>query len=122
VNDLEFLDRDGYLDVRALGDYTLAQMKSQLERAVEEARTRKAGGLLFDITAIQGYRPTTAERFQIGSHIADLIREFPRFACLANVDQIDRQNFTARVATNRGQPAPVFNDRKDAVAWVLSKS
>ncbi len=118
--DLEFLNRDGYLEVRALGTYTLPAMKSQLERAVAECRTRNAGGLLFDITAIQGYQPTTGERHQIGSHIAELIRAMPRFACLANADQIDRENFTARVATNRGtQAAPVFNNRAQALAWIL---
>jgi len=121
-DDLEFLDRDGYLEGRVRGPYTLPRMKSQLERAAAECRARKTDRLLFDITAVEGYRPTTAERFQIGSHLAGLIRELTRFACLATTDQIDPENFTARVATNRGRPAPVFNDRKKAVAWLLGKT
>lgn len=121
AEDLEFLDRDGYLEVCVRGPYTLPQMKSQLDRAAAECLARKAGRLLFDIRAVEGYRPTTAERFQIGSHIATLIKTLVRFACLATTDQIDRENFTARVATNRGQPAPVFDDREKALAWVLGK-
>jgi hypothetical protein len=118
---LEFQDSEGYLEVRALGDYSLSSMKSQLERAVEECRTRKARGLLFDITAVEGYRPSTGERFQIGSYIAELLIAIPRFACLARTEQIDRENFTSRVATNRGKPAPVFNVRAQAVDWILGK-
>ena len=117
--DLEFLDRDGYLEVRALGAYTLDRMIRQLDAAVEGCRKRTVDRLLFNILDVQGYRPSTAERFQIGAHIADLIRGFSRFACLATREQIDRENFTSRVASNRGQPAPVFNDRHEALAWIL---
>jgi hypothetical protein len=118
--DLEFLDRGAYLEVRALGTYTLDRMKGQLDEAVEECRKRKADRLLFNIIDVQGYRPSTAERFQIGAHIAQLIRTVTRFACLAMRDQIDRENFTSRVASNRGQPAPVFNERQQAIDWVLT--
>jgi len=120
-DNLEFHDRDGYLEVRARGRYTVAAMKVQLERAAAECLRRKTGRLLLDITAVEAYRPTTAERFQIGAHIAVLIKTLKRFGCLATTDQIDPENFTARVATNRGRPAPVFNDRKKAIAWVLGK-
>jgi len=116
---LEFHDRKGYLEVRAHGPYAVGTMKDQLERAAAGCLERKSCRLLFDITAVEAYRPTTAERFQIGSHIAVLIKGLKRFACLAATDQIDPDNFTARVATNRGRPAPVFNDRKKAIAWVL---
>ncbi|MBI3856044.1 MAG: hypothetical protein HY293_10180 [Planctomycetes bacterium] len=119
TEDLEFLDREGYLEVRALGAYSLARMKSQMERAAAACVERKAGRLLFDITAVREYTPSTAERFQIGSHLAQLIGTLARFACLANRDQIDRENFTSRVASNRGRPAPVFNDRQQALAWIL---
>ena len=120
-DNLEFHDRKGYLEVRATGRYAVETMKAQLERAAAECLERKADRLLFDITAIENYRPTTAERFQIGSHIAGLINRLNRFACLATTDQIDPENFTSRVATNRGRPAPVFNERKKAIAWVLGK-
>jgi hypothetical protein len=96
-------------------------MKRQLDRAAAECAQRNADRLLFDITAVEGYQPTTAERFQIGSHIAGLMRALERFACLATPEQIDPENFTSRVATNRGRPAPVFNQRKKAIAWVLGK-
>jgi hypothetical protein len=119
---LEFLDRDGYLEVRARGAYTLDRMIRQLDAAVEGCRKRKLDRLLFDIVDVQGYRPSTAERFQIGAHIAGLIRSFSRFACLATRDQIDPENFTSRVASNRGQPAPVFNDRGQALAWILGQA
>lgn len=117
--DLQVIDRDGYLEVRARGRFTLVRMKAMLEQAAAEAVSRKTGRLLFDITAVEDYRPSTAERFQIGSHIAQLMKTLTRFACLAKTEQIDSENFTARVATNRGSPAPVFNNRKKAVAWVL---
>ena len=120
--DLEFLDREGYIEVRARGAYSLARMKSQLDDAVAGCRKRHAERLLFNITEVQGYNPSTTERFQIGSHIAELIRKFARFACLATREQIDRENFTSRVASNRGQPAPVFNDREEALAWILEKT
>ena len=117
-DDLEYVDHDGYLEVRVRGAYTLARMKGLLEHAAAECAARKTGRLLFDITAVEGYRPSTAERFQIGSHIAQLLKTLTRFACLAKTEQIDPENFTARVATNRGSPAPVFSNRKKAVAWV----
>jgi len=119
--DLEFLDRKGYIEVCARGPYSLARMKKQLDAAAAGCRKRKADRLLFNILEVQGYNPSTTERFQIGSHIAELIRSFARFACLATREQIDRENFTSRVASNRGQPAPVFNDRKEALAWILEQ-
>ena len=119
--DLEFLDREGYIEVCARGAYSLTRMKSQLDGAVAGCRKRNADRLLFNILKVQGYSPSTAERFQIGAHIAELIRTFARFACLATREQIDRENFTSRVASNRGQPAPVFNDRKEALAWILEQ-
>ena len=119
---LEFLDRDGFIEVRALGPYSLGRMIRQLDEAVAGCRSRNADRLLFNILDVQGYRPSTAERYQIGSHIAEIIRSFARFACLATRDQIDRENFTARVASNRGLPAPVFNDRKEAIDWILEKA
>jgi len=122
VDDLEFLDRGAYLEVRALGAYALDRMKGQLDGAVAECRKRKAERLLFNIIDVRDYRPSTAERFQIGAHIAELIRSFARFACLATRNQIDRENFTSRVASNRGRPAPVFNDRKEALDWLLEES
>ncbi len=115
------MKREGYLEVRALGAYSLDRMKSQLDGAVEGCRKRKVDRLLFNIVDVQGYAPSTTERYQIGSHIAELIRTFARFACLATREQIDRDNFTSRVASNRGQPAPVFNDRKEALAWILEQ-
>ena len=120
--DLEFLDRDGYVEVCARGPYSLERMKSQLDGAVAGCRKRNADRLLFNILEVQGYNPSTKERFQIGAHIADLIRTFSRFACLATREQIDRENFTSRVASNRGQPAPVFNDRTEALAWILEQA
>jgi hypothetical protein len=60
--DLEFHDRDGYLEVRALGPYGVEAMKRQLDRAASECLERKTDRLLFDITAVENYRPTTAER------------------------------------------------------------
>lgn len=120
--DLEFLDRDGYLEVHALGSYSLDRMRSQLEGAVARCKEKKVDRLLFDITRIEGYRPSTTERYQIGRHIAELIRTFDRFACLANQDQIDRENFTSRVASNRGQSAPVFNDRNEALDWIRGET
>ena len=64
---LEFLTRDGYLEARAVGAYSLDLMRSQLERAVAECKERNVDRLLFDITDLADYRPTTAERFQIGT-------------------------------------------------------
>jgi hypothetical protein len=121
LEDLEFLDREGYIEVCARGAYSLARMKIQLNGAVAGCRKRNADRLLFNILEVQGYSPSTTERFQIGAHIAELIRTFSRFACLATREQIDRENFTSRVAGNRGQPAPVFNDRKEALAWILEQ-
>lgn len=116
--ELEIVDREGFLEVRALGTYALDRLKGQLDRAVEACEARRRDRLLFDITALAGYSPPTVERFEIGSHVASLIRRLERFACLALADQIDRQNFTSKVASNRGMPAPVFSDRNEALDWL----
>jgi hypothetical protein len=121
AEELEFLNRGAYLEVRALGPYSLERMIRQLDGAAAGCRTRRADRLLFNIVDVQGYRPSTSERYRIGVHIADLIRSFTRFACLATREQIDRDNFTSRVASNRGQPAPVFNERQEALAWILER-
>jgi hypothetical protein len=117
--EIELIEREGYLEARYLGTYSLVRYKRQMEVSVQACADRKLKLLLVDVTSMPSYKPTTMERFQIGEHGANISGHLARVACLALPEQIDPQDFTPTVARNRGLSIRAFTNRDQAIAWLL---
>jgi hypothetical protein len=117
--DLGLHDRDGYLEARYLGTYSLERYRKQMELSTRACAEYGRSLLLVDITALQGFSPTTFERLELGTIKASLSRHLDRVAVIGTSKQIERNEFTTTVARNRGLLIEVFLDRGDALRWLL---
>jgi hypothetical protein len=115
---IELVERNGYLDSRCLGPYSVAHFKKQLEASVQACTERKLNKLLLDITGISGYEPGELDRFEIGQFGAKIAAALSKVAALAGPEQLGRKMFEVRVARNRGLLIKGFVDRQDAVDWL----
>ncbi|HEX7899886.1 MAG TPA: hypothetical protein VF950_19105 [Planctomycetota bacterium] len=132
-DDLELVDRDGYVEARYLGTYALPRYLDQMARSVRACEERGRTLLLVDITDLQGYRPSTLERHQIGVTGAALSRGLSKVAALTTPEQVERNTdakvkpadsepFATTVARNRGLEIRAFVVRAAAVEWLLLPS
>ena len=119
MSDLDLQERDGYLEARYLGRYSLERYKSLMERSTKACTERGLPRLLVDISDLQGYAPTMMERHEIGVAGAALSREIERVAVIATLEQVGPHAFATTVARNRGLSVQVFPDRDAALRWLL---
>jgi hypothetical protein len=120
TDDLEILKRDGYLEARFLGSYTITNYLSQMDRSVAACLDAGLKLLLVNFTDLAEYRPTTADRHKIGVQGAALSRRLSKVAVLLAPRQDDPDRFITRVARNRGLTVQAFQDRGKAVEWLLA--
>lgn len=118
---VEVLDHGTFLEARYLGAYALARYKRQMEESVKACLERDLDLLLVDITGLAGYAPSTYERHQIGTLGAALSRELKKVAVVATTAQMGPDVFATMVARNRGLSIQPFQDREEAVRWLLAR-
>jgi hypothetical protein len=118
-SDVQILERDGYLEARYLGVYSIDRYLRQMERSVQACTDRNLDLLLVDITDLAGYRPTTFERHHIGTLGASLSRGLEKVAALVSPGQLPSDQFAILVAQNRGLKIQIFTDRAKAIEWLL---
>jgi hypothetical protein len=114
--ELEIQDRDTYLEVRFLEEFSIARFKRQAEAASATCRDRKKAKMLVDISAITA-QLTTMERFDLASH-AVRVSAGLKVALLVNPTFLDPSKFGIVVAQNRGLTVDAFTDRQRAVDWL----
>jgi hypothetical protein len=119
MSDLDLQERDGYLEARYLGRYSLERYKSLMERSTKACTERGLPRLLVDISDLQDYAPTMMERHEIGVAGAALSREIERVAVIATLEQVGPHSFSTTVARNRGLSVRSFHDREEALRWLL---
>jgi hypothetical protein len=117
--DLELHERDGCLEARYLGTYSLERYKSQMERSTRACTEQGIARLLVDITDLVGYAPTTMERHEIGTAGAALSRHLEKVAVVATIEQLGPDTFATTVARNRGLSIQAFPDRDSALRWLI---
>jgi hypothetical protein len=114
--ELEIQDRDTYLEVRFLEEFSIARFKRQAEAASATCRDRKKAKMLVDISAITA-QLTTMERFDLASH-AVRVSAGLKVALLVNPTFLDPSKFGIVVAQNRGLTVDAFTDPQRAVDWL----
>ena len=120
--EIDLIEREGYLEARYLGAYTLDRYKKQMEFSTRACAERDLSLLLVDISGLEAYRPTTMELHEIGVLGASLSRHLDRVAVLAKMEQIGPDPFETTVARNRGLSIRAFQDRGAALQWLLGNS
>ena len=131
--DFEILDRDGYVEARYLGTYSLPGYLLQMARSVRACEERRRSLLLVDITDLRGFHPTTGERRKIGVAGASMNGGLAKVAALTTPGQAesdpeakarpaDSEPFATTVARDRGLEIRAFVDRAAAVEWLLRPS
>ena len=115
----EILDRDGFLEVRVSGPYSLLQFKNQMLTGVLAMKERRKRHLLLDVRGLVG-TPSTLDRHDLGRSGVENKVDF-KVAALVTPEQA-KDNFASTVARNRGVNVQTFTDRDQALAWLLGKS
>jgi hypothetical protein len=114
--ELEVLDRDSFLEIRLLGEFSIARFKRQTEAASAACRDRKKGKMLVDMSSITA-QLTTMERFDLASHAVRATAGL-KVALLVIPTFLDPNKFGLVVAQNRGMTVDAFMDRQRAVDWL----
>lgn len=116
--EIEVEERDGYIEARFLGDYSVERFNRQAEEASRDCRERKKSKLLVDLTLLDA-SPTTMERYELASH-AVRVSAGLRVALLVRPTFLDPNKFGIVVAQNRGLSVDAFTERQKAVDWLLA--
>ena len=115
----------GLLSIDATGEYTsLDEVKQLFLETLEAVAQHQAENVLFDGRTLKG-KPQEFERFLYGEFAAKetmrLVNEqgfVPRFAYVIHEPLRDPRKFGETVAVNRGMNVKVFENLKDAFAWL----
>jgi CheY-like chemotaxis protein len=118
---LDFADRERFLEVRFEGLFTVDRFKHLIDAAFALCEKRKARRLLVDARELTG-ELTSIDRYDIGQHAAQGAKMLERAVMVAPPALIDTNKFGVRVARNRGLRSNVFADRQDAIEWLLAET
>ena len=121
---LEIRPESGFLNVDAVGKFSLNEAKRTFLEMLEAAAQHKSQKVLFDGRKLTG-KPELIERFYYGSFAARAVADFRggvlRFTIFAYVLKepvLDPRRFGETVAVNRGMSVKVFDNLEDAVKWL----
>jgi hypothetical protein len=118
--EVEVIDHEGYVEARYLGRYTFPSYLRRMDVSVQACHDRGGTLLLVDVRSLEGYAPTTVERFKIGEHGAHISVKLARVAVVGMPEQL-QERFASLVATNRGLRIQAFTDREEALDWLLGR-
>jgi hypothetical protein len=120
--DVSFLDEKRFVSAKLHGTWDIDELPEALDVLREECRARQQDLLQIDMSPLKNDALTTFERFQLGVGAASLSPAVRRLATVARPDQIDSEQFGARVARNRGLDIRIFSDPKEAGPWLLRRA
>jgi hypothetical protein len=110
--------RDGLLLVAVHGTASLDGSLRALKRVMDRARKERVSRILIDARPVDGVL-STFERYELGKHTADYIKERrmdPRVAFVGEPPVVD--GFAVRVAQNLGITVELFFTRQEALSWL----
>jgi len=113
--ELQVNEVDSYLSIKAVGDYTLADLSSLLDRAAKEAEKRGYRPVLLDIYEVTGSVPIF-DMFELGEHCARVWNRRVRIAIFTGEGGLNR--FFENVARNRGVAVAIVPNQDAALAWL----
>jgi hypothetical protein len=121
---LEIRPESGFLNVGAMGEFSLQEAKRTFLEMLEAVARYKVKKVLFDGRRLTG-APETIERFYYGEFAANSVKFKDRggsadtkFAYVLKEPVLDPQRFGETVAVNRGMLVMAFDNPEDALGWL----
>ena len=112
-------ERDGLLEVEAIGEATLSNMREAHAELAERCRRAGLWHVLLDARKLEGSL-SVFELYQLASYIEAIFRAAPfRMAILATPQGVDR--FAETACRNRGIDVMIFEDVSAAEAWLRKR-
>jgi hypothetical protein len=122
---LEIFAESGFLNVVAMGIYSLVEAKRTFIEMLEAVARNKVEKVLFDGRGLTG-NPKFMERFYYGEFAAQSVAKFSArgvsrdamFAYVLEVPMLDPRRFGETVAVNRGMVVKIFDNLDEALGWL----
>lgn len=113
--------RDGYMYVKAMGEFDAAAVLSLIYKLSSEARSRKLHRVLCDLTLLTGWdssRASLMTRFDTSEVVARLVPMGLKLAILETPQQFVDGKRSEEVLRSRGGMVRVTSDLQDALQWL----
>lgn len=108
---------DTHLSIKAMGEYSLANLYDLFDRVKEETEKRGAQGVILDITEVAGTIPPM-EMYLLGVQCCRVLSSGMRIAILCADGEADK--FLENVPQSRGLHIKMVPSHSDALKWVNS--
>ena len=108
---------DTHLSIKAVGEYSLANLYDLFDKAKEETEKRGAQGVILDITEVAGTIPAM-HMYLLGVQCCRVLSSENRIALLCPDGEADK--FLENVPQSRGLHIKVVQNHSDALKWVNS--
>lgn len=120
--EMELAEGEGYVIATLWGTRTPEAIIDATPKVVQYCRERSIFRILVDVREMAG-RLDTLETYDVaGRQLPSQagVRQLIQTALLDLTDNLERIHFFETVATNRGMMFKVFDDRDEALRWLLA--
>lgn len=115
--------REGYLYVRATGDFSLNTAREACRLWSETPVSRTERCVLLDVTALTSFGTDDVpvmHRFELSQAFVDLLPSDIRLAIVETPEQFDPERFGETVMANRGIVVRITTSHDEALAWLAA--
>lgn len=113
--EVQIREADTHLSIKAVGQYSLADLYDLFDRIEEESEKRDARGVILDITEVAGTIPQM-DMYLLGIQCCRVLRLTIRIAIVSLNGQVNK--FFENVTRNRGLQMAVVPNHCAAITWV----
>jgi hypothetical protein len=113
--EMQVQETDGYLSIKAVGPYSLIDLRDLFDRVKAESEMRADRGVVLDVTEVAGTIPVM-DMHVLGEHCSRVWKLQCRIAIVAQEGGLNK--FFENVARNRGVQVAVVPNLGAAIAWL----
>ena len=113
--EMQVQETDGYLSIKAVGPYSLVDLRDLFDRVKAESEQRAGRGVVLDVTEVVGAIPVM-DMHVLGEHCSRVWKLQFRIAIVSQQDGLNK--FFENVARNRGVQVAVVPNQGQARAWL----
>ncbi|HMD86906.1 MAG TPA: hypothetical protein VKO18_19630 [Terriglobia bacterium] len=113
--EVQIQEADTHFSIKAVGQYSLANLYDLFDRLKEESEKRGAQAVILDITEVAGTIPTV-DMYMLGVYCYRVLKSWVRIAIIFPDGGANK--FLENVTRNRGLQVAVVPDHGAATKWV----
>ena len=117
---IEFAGNDGYVCLTYSDDVSVNEAERGREKAVDKIKSIKHKRLLVDIRCITS-KLKISELYSFSSSHPGILPIGIKVALLVRFDDMKRGKFAENIAFNRGINLRIFNEKNEALKWLILK-